>query len=422
MLIIKMAWRNIWRNSMRSFVVIGAVVVGIWALIFLSSWMFGMINGYVDNAIRNETSHMQLHHPAFKKDKASKYFMQHREVMMREISALENVTAVSSRTIIMGMLSAARGNTGIRIIGIDAQKEAAVTSLDKKVIEGEYLKTIKGNKIPILVSQKTAEKLKIKLKSNVALQFQTLTGDTRLGCKVVGIYRGINNQIDMVTAFVPQEMLNLHFVGNEAQIYSDSLKLHTESTDIAHEIALLFNSPQQIAVMKDKIQAIAGNYLAEDYREIAPETALMESLIEMMLWVVIAVVMFALIFGIINTMLMAVLERYRELGMLMSVGMGRSKVFLMIVLETVLLSVVGAPLGMLLGAITIYFTQKYGIDLSAFSDAMRQYGLIELIRPEVSSDIYWQISLAIVLTAIVGAIYPAWKAVSLRPVDAIRKI
>ncbi len=414
-IILKMAWRNIWRNRLRSSVVIGSVVVGIWALVFLNAWMRGMINGYVQNAIKNEVSHIQIHHSAFMEDKEAKYFIENTDSLLNKLKKLPGIEAMSSRTILNGMLAAARGNIGVRIIGIEPQSEAKITGLDKKIQQGSYFENIQSKKVPILVSEKTAERLKLTLKSNVSLQFQTLDGDSRIGCKVIGIYRGINNRTDLITVFLPQHQLNKTFTGSSDSSIS-------ALSDISHEIAIMLESTKLLDETKIKIKALAMPYKTEDYKEIAPDTALMESFIEMGLWVIIWIVMFALVFGIINTMLMAVLERYRELGMLMSIGMGRASVFMMIVTETIVLSVIGAPLGMLLGRITVFITHKQGISLSTYSEAMRQYGLSELIRPETDTAIYWKVSIAIVLTAIIGAIYPAYRALSLRPADAIRKI
>jgi putative ABC transport system permease protein len=416
-IILKMAWRNIWRNRLRSSVVICSVVVGIWALVFLNAWMRGMINGYVQNAIKNEVSHIQIHHPAFIADKEAKYFIENTDSLIDKLKNLPGIESISSRTILNGMLAAARGNIGVRIIGIEPISEAKTTGLDKKIEKGSYFQNIQTKKVPILVSEKTAERLKLTLKSNVSLQFQTLEGDSRIGCKVIGIYRGINSRTDLITVFMPQHELNKTFSGSST---ADSSI--TAFSDISHEIAIMLKSTEQLNETKLRIKEFALPYKTEDYKEIAPDTALMESFIEMGLWVIIWIVMFALVFGIINTMLMAVLERYRELGMLMSIGMGRVSVFMMIVTETLILSVVGAPLGMLLGRITVFITHKQGISLSAYSEAMRQYGLTELIRPETDTAIYWKVSIAIVLTAIIGAIYPAYRAVILRPADAIRKI
>ena len=415
-MIFKLAWRNIWRNRLRSSVVIASVTVGIWSLIFLSGWMGGLINGYVQNAIKNEVSHIQIHHKAYSADKEAKYFIKESDSLLTELKKVKNIDAISSRTIINGMLASARGNLGVRIIGIDVQNEAKLTGLDKKLIQGEYFKQFKSKKVPILVSESNTKRLKLKIKSNVSLQFQTLYGDSRIGCKVIGIYQGINSRTDLITVFIPQKDLNQHFMED-----LESNESITQSS-IAHEIAILLKSASSIQLTKDSIKTIASAYKTEDYREIAPDTALMESMIEMGLWIIIWIVMFALIFGIINTMLMAVLERFRELGMLMSVGMSKGRIFIMIVMETLFLSIIGTPLGMLLGWLTIYLTHRHGINLFAYSDAMRQYGFTELIRPETNASVYWQVSLSIILTAIIASIYTALRAISLRPAEAIRKI
>ena len=132
--------------------------------------------------------------------------------------------------------------------------------------------------------------------------------------------------------------------------------------------------------------------------------------------------MLALSFGIINTMLMAVLERIRELGMLMAIGMNKLKVFTMIVLETIMLVAVGAPVGVLLGTLTIAFLGHRGIDLSAFSDTLKMYGMSDTIYFQVEPVVYLQMAIAVSVTALLASIYPALKAIRLRPVEAIRKI
>ena len=132
--------------------------------------------------------------------------------------------------------------------------------------------------------------------------------------------------------------------------------------------------------------------------------------------------MLALIFGIINTMLMAVLERYRELGMLMAVGMNKAKVFVMIMLETLLLGLISAPIGMLIGYLLVLMTRRNGINLSAYSDGMAEFGMSSMVYPSLETGVYWQLAIAVLLTTILGALYPAYKAIKLKPVEAIRKI
>ena len=132
--------------------------------------------------------------------------------------------------------------------------------------------------------------------------------------------------------------------------------------------------------------------------------------------------MLALIFGIINTMLMAVLERNKELGMLMAVGLNKGKVFTMIMLETLLLGCVGAPLGMFLGWLTINYFSNNGLDLSSFASGLEQMGMSTMIYPVADTSLYLQMTAAVAITALLAAIYPSLKAIKLRPVEAMRKI
>ncbi|MEO0340392.1 MAG: FtsX-like permease family protein, partial [Bacteroidota bacterium] len=154
--------------------------------------------------------------------------------------------------------------------------------------------------------------------------------------------------------------------------------------------------------------------LVENYRERAPDVELYESMLGSLSLIYLIIIMLALVFGIINTMLMAVLERLRELGMLMAIGMNKLKVFLMIVTETLLLTLVGAPVGLALGALTVAYVGKRGLDLSAFSSTMEMYGMANVVYFDLAPEVYWQVVIVVSLTAILASIYPALKAIRLR--------
>jgi putative ABC transport system permease protein len=172
----------------------------------------------------------------------------------------------------------------------------------------------------------------------------------------------------------------------------------------------------------EALKTIFPDRAVENYREISPDVQLYESQIDISATVFIFIFMLALIFGIINTMLMAVLERTRELGMLMSIGMNKFKVFFMIVTETMMLGVMGTPIGLFLGWLTVSYFKEDGLDLSEFSGGMEQFGISTIIIPEFDNGLVIQLSLAVLITAILASLYPAYRAVSLRPVEAIRKI
>jgi len=139
-------------------------------------------------------------------------------------------------------------------------------------------------------------------------------------------------------------------------------------------------------------------------------------------YIFMSIIMIALLFGIINTMLMAVLERKRELGMLMSIGMNKTKLFTMIVTETVLLAIIGGPLGVLLAYASVHYFGAVGIDISIVGEGMKSFGMDSMLYPMIENKYYPQIAIMVIITAIFAALFPARRALSLKPAEAVRSL
>ena len=252
-----------------------------------------------------------------------------------------------------------------------------------------------------------AETLKVKLRSKVVLTFNNADGDiTAAAFRIVGIVTSSSLNISQGYAFVNQTDLD-KILGMNGQI---------------HEIAVVTDPQIEEASIIAQYQAAYADDLVESWREIAPELAFMQEMYGSMLYVLMGIIMAALVFGIVNTMLMAVLERFRELGMLMAVGMTKIRVFTMVLLETLYLGIVGAPVGLLVGWLTISYYRGAGVDLSNYSEGLESFGYSSILYPYVQADAYYQIALAVMVTALIGAIYPALKAVKLKPVEALHSI
>jgi len=134
----------------------------------------------------------------------------------------------------------------------------------------------------------------------------------------------------------------------------------------------------------------------------------------------VGIILFALLFGITNTMLMSVLERVREFGMLMAVGMKRIRIFTLILFETVLLSLAGGFVGVVFAAITTEYFAISGINLSAFTEGLAIYGVSPMLYPDLPIDVYIVMTIMIISTSVIAAIYPSIKAIKLQPAVAIR--
>ncbi len=414
-----LAWRNIWRNPTRSLVVIIAIALGIWAAIFMTGFATGMANSYVNNAIQNILSHVQVHVPAYQEEPDVAHFFPNPDELRTVARQQGAVQGLSMRTMVNGMVASSHSSRGVEIRGVVPDQEAAVTRLKEKTVDGEFFSESRRN--PIMLGKKMADNLQVKVRSKVVLTFQDLSGNITAGAfRVSGIFESGNTPFDETTVLVRREDLNRLLLPTDGGV-RDSLGV-PEAGILVHELAVMLDDPAQMDTVQAALSDAFPDLLVENYRQLSPDLRLYESQIQNISLIYLVIILMALVFGIVNTMLMAVLERFRELGMLMAVGMNKARVFFMIVLETLLLALVGIPFGLLIGHLTILYLGKKGIDLSAFSSSLQQYGLSEHLYFSLDPVVYWQIPVGILITALLASIYPAWKAISLRPVEAIRKL
>ena len=402
-MILKIAWRNIWRNKIRSLTVVGSIVIGVWALTFMMAFYDGFVSMYISSAVENDLSHIQIHNPKFNDEKEVKYILKDYTKIINSLSADKRVLSFATRSLNNGMIANSKGSRGCQIRGIIPSAEAELTKLRKKIVDGSYFDA-NTKKNPIIIGQKLANKMKLKVKSKVVLTFQETNGElTSAAFKVIGIYKCSNSIFEEMNLFVQQ---------------NDLIRL-LDDEHMIHEIALLLKDVKQLDSVQSVLAAEFPQHLVENYKEISPDVNLYESQMGVITYVFIIIVMFALIFGIINAMLMAILERTRELGMLMAIGMNRMKLFSMIVVETVFIGLIAAPVGLLFGHFTILYYSKVGIDMT---QALEKVGLNEILYPTLDMGSYFTITISVVITAILGAFYPAFKAIKLKPVEAINKI
>lgn len=400
------AWRNVWRSRNRSLVVIAAIALGIWALTFAVGFMNSFIVSYLDNAISAQYSHLQLHHPGFAANREAQYSIPDGTGTVRQIRAMPQVRAASARTLVSGMIASSKTAAGITVNGIVPEHEARVTRLDSILTEGTYFAGTTRN--PLLISTRLADKLGVKLKSKVVVTFQNSRGDiTSAAFRIVGIFNSPSPAVNEGTVYVPAGDL-------------DALLLN--DTTAVHEIAVMLKDAEQIEPVINNLRSRFGNVDVESWRELAPELGLMVEQSSVSQYILLGVIMVALAFSIVNTMLMAVLERVRELGMLMAVGMNRRRVFVMIMLETLMLAVVGTPVGLLLGWATMLYFGHTGLDLSAYAAGLESWGYSKVIYPTLGPSGYFSFAAGVFVTALLGSIYPAVKAIRLKPVEAIRTL
>jgi ABC-type lipoprotein release transport system permease subunit len=188
----------------------------------------------------------------------------------------------------------------------------------------------------------------------------------------------------------------------------------------AHELAIRLEDDGELNAMLSQLETKYPDLSIMSWKDIQPELGMITEWLDVMLYFVMVIILLALGFGIVNTMLMVVMERVKELGMLMAIGMNRLRVFTMIMLETIFLSLTGGVIGMALAALLVNYFGNTGINLKAFAQGFEAMGYNPMLYPQIGTAFYFSITVLIILTAIVASIYPAIKALRMNPAEALR--
>jgi putative ABC transport system permease protein len=404
-MLIRISWRNVWRNTLRSGVVIASIALGIWAGLFVISLSSGLNEQRTAEAINTSISHIQIHHAQFIKDNNVKYRLRDPEKLTTALTEDPTVKSFSKRVVVGGMVSSSSGGFGVQISGVDPEKEILVTTIHEKLVDGTFLEGDKKNLI--VLGSRLADKLNVSIRNKVVLTFQKDNGEIVAGAfRVGGLYKTSSSKADELSVYVRDSDIN---------------RLLEESAGY-HQMAVMLHDPDLVRPKADEWKLAYSDLSVRPWQEVAPQLGYADEMMKQILYIIIGIILLALSFGIINTMLMAVLERKRELGMLMSVGMNKTKVFLMIVVETVFISLVGGPLGVLLGYLTVTYFGTAGIDLSVFAKGLEEFGISPVIYPSLEPEFYVNVTAMVIVAALLSSIYPAIKALQLKPAEAVRAI
>lgn len=468
------SWKNVWRNKIRSLVVIVAFTFGIFGGVYMVAVFVGMIDSRVKMAIGNEASHIQVHNPRYLDNNEPKYTIDNYQNYVTQIEKIPEVSGVSPRIKILGMASTSGNASGVMINGVDVDRERQVSGIDESLVKGGGSFFEEDGRKPIIIGEKLAKTLKLtyykitaedldrlserkkmqtvlpllgsltdkqfrteadfdkalkgllgkssagklafhiksasikyRLKRKIVLSFQSLDGHIAYDAfRVVGIYKTGNSAFDNQNLFV-----RMSDIAPVANIHSNQV----------NELAILLTSVKYDDQVAEQVKKIMPGMDVETWDEIMPEAGMYSSAMNYYLFIFLVIILLALGFGIVNTMLMAVLERIKELGMLMAIGMNKKRVFSMIMLETVFLGMTGAFIGMALSYGLIWYTGRTGLDLSSlYQEGFEAIGFSPMIYPTIGWQSFFQLILLVLLTGVLASIYPARKAMKLNPSEALR--
>jgi len=400
-----LAWRNLWRNHRRTIIMISAITVGVWAMIFMTALMRGMVNDMLRGGIQTLPGHVQIHHPGFRDDPSVNNLIPATGTALDEIFSDNGLEPWASRVKVPAVISSERESRGVTLFGIDPAAEAQITFVADDIAEGRYLEDEADS--GVVIGRKLADKLDTRLGKRVVLMSQDPDNEIAdRGFRIVGIYDSDPDSLEEAFVFAGratiQKMLGIG--------------------DRVTEVVFLAADYQNVEPLYRKVSELAGPDVdVEPWYELDKYLSTMLNMMDGFVLVWIVVVFLALSFGLVNTLVMAVFERIREIGLMLALGMRPANILGQIVLESLLLLVIGLALGNAFAWMTVV-PLKDGIDISVVAEGMDMMGASSMLYPDLQIHDVIMANIVVLALGFLASLSPAWRASRYQPVEAITKV
>ncbi len=406
-----LGWRNLWLHPLRTLLTALALAAGIAGLTFLSALNDGWMQQVRVNFALTMLGHIQIHARGFEQSRRLGDRIPQPAPLLQALRAMPEIASATMRVRVSGLASSAHGNGGAVIYGIDPRHERATTRLASFVREGRWLKA--ADERGVLLGAGLADRLGVRLGDKVVLTAATPAGDIASEVfRVRGLLRSGVMEVDEILALAPVRRVQ-HWLG-----IGDGV------TDIVLR-ARDFRMVERLAAhLRDRFAADAASAPLEvlTWSEIDPMARQWAEFADAYTWLVLAIVILIVLAEVLNTMLMSMRERTRELGLMGALGMSRGAIFTMVMGETIVLVALGAGAGLAAGTGLVWWSGAEGIDLSRFAAALSFTYMDPVIHPALRAESVIRILAATLAGALLAGLPPAWRAASLEPAVALRSI
>ncbi len=408
-IVTRLAWRNVWRNKRRTILTMLTILVGCAMIIFMNAFAKGGHDQMIEDAVSLNTGHIQIHEKGYWDARTIDYAFIPDSALLKRLRSDPRISGLSERVHADGLLSFRDTTAGAMIQGVDPDNERRVSSMHTKILPGgRYLR--ESDRTSIVMGEVLAKNLGAGVGDTISMISQGFDGSIAAEkLTIAGLFRSGNPEYDQALIIMPLRQA------------ADTFSM----MGYVHALTIRLTSSASTNAV---INTIKGAFKSKDI-EIMGWDTLMPELVQFIVmddiqaYIFDFILLMVVAFGILNTIQMAVFERTREFGVMLSIGTNPSQVVAMVLMESFFISLLGILLGVSAGYGLSYYFQIHPLDYSSYADEIAVWGISTTVYPADASMMNLSVTALLTLAAaMLFSVFPARRASRLNPIDAIRHL
>lgn len=406
MWIIKLAWKNMWRNRNRTAITISAIFFAVLLSTVTNSLQDGVFDNLIKNVVSFYNGYVQIHKKGYWEERILDNVFEDSEELQHTILTGANVQGLAPRFESFALSATETNTKSAMVIGISPDKENAITQLKSKIIEGHYLT---ANDTDILISEGLMKRLGTKLNDTIVLLGQGYHGSIASGkFRIKGILKfgspDLNNQSLYINLPFAQEMYG---APDKLTSYVVNLKANDAMDQTARNLRNILGNDYEIMT----------------WEEMMPEVTQHIKTDKASMYIIVILLYILVCFGIFGTLLMMMVERKYEIGMLVAIGMKKIKLIYLLILESLFTVITGCLLGILISIPVVYYLKINPIRFTGeFAKTYEEFGFEPIFPASTDSDIFIEQGVIVLLLGLILSLYPLVKILRLDPIESMKKM